>query len=102
MQYLLGGGGLKIGNDVLIGAGTKIITSSHNFNNTEMSIRAQGLNFKPLIIGNDVWLGFNVIVLGGVEIGNGVIVGANSLVNKDISDFSIMAGSPAKLIRKRF
>jgi len=48
-----------------------------------------------------VWLGFNVVVLGGIEVGNGVIIGANSVVNKNISDYSIVAGIPAKLIKIR-
>lgn len=97
----VGKSGLRIGNDVMIGAGTKIITSSHNFERKDISMREQGLSFKPVVINEDIWFGFNVIVLGGVQIGKGTIVGANSLVNKNIDEYSIVAGIPAKLISKR-
>jgi len=53
-------------------------------------------------IGNDVWIGENVIIFDNVKIGNGAIIGANSLVNKDIPAYSINVGSPAKIIRYRF
>jgi len=53
-------------------------------------------------IGNDVWIGTNVVVTGGVKIGDGVIVAANSVVSRDVPDFEIVGGSPAKFIRKRF
>lgn len=54
------------------------------------------------IIGNDVWIGQNVTILPGVKIGNGVIIGANSTVGSDIKDYSIIAGNPARVIKKRF
>lgn len=57
---------------------------------------------ESCIIGNDVWIGANAIVLAGVKVGDGAIIGANSLVNKDIEPYSIVAGSPAKHIRYRF
>ncbi len=53
-------------------------------------------------IGNDVWIGANVIISDGIEIGDGAIVGANSFVNRSIPPYAIFAGSPAKLIRFRF
>ena len=57
---------------------------------------------EPCIIGHDVWIGANAVILAGVKIGNGAIIGANSLVNKDVEPYSIVAGSPAKPIRFRF
>lgn len=58
------------------------------------------LNSKgETIIGNKVWLGDNVVVLSGVKIGNNSIIGANSVVTKDIPSFSIAVGSPAKVIK---
>ena len=53
-------------------------------------------------IKNDVWIGVDSVILRGVTIGNGVIIGANSVVNKDIPDFAIAVGSPAKVIKYRF
>ena len=59
-------------------------------------------NPKKTIIGNDVWIGSNVTIMGGLNIGNGAIIGANALVTKDIKPYSIVGGVPAILIRKRF
>jgi len=57
---------------------------------------------EPAKIGNDVWIGSNAIVLQGVRIGNGAIVAAGAVVTKDVPAFSIVAGVPAKIIKKRF
>lgn len=57
---------------------------------------------EPCIIGNDVWIGANAVILAGIKVGDGAIIGANSLVNKDIEPYSIVAGIPAKHIRYRF
>lgn len=65
--------------------------SYHEFQSTESTI-----------IGNDVWIGSNSMIKSGVKIGNGVVVGMGSVVTKDIEDYAIVAGNPAKLIRKRF
>lgn len=56
----------------------------------------------PIEIGNDVWIGANVIILDGVRIGNGVILGAGAVVTKDIPDYAIAVGVPAKIIKYRF
>ena len=54
------------------------------------------------IIGNDVWIGHNVTIMPGIQIGDGVIVATNSTVTKNVEPYSIMGGNPAKLIKKRF
>ena len=54
------------------------------------------------VIGNDVWIGQNALILPGVHIGNGAIIGANSVVGSNVEPYSIVAGNPARLIRKRF
>lgn len=58
--------------------------------------------YLPVTIGHDVWIGANCIIMDGVKIGNGCIVGANSVVTKDIPDYAIVGGVPAKIIRYRF
>lgn len=55
-----------------------------------------------IIIGNDVWIGADSVILSGVKIGNGVVVAANSTVTEDVPDFAIVGGNPAKLIKFRF
>lgn len=58
--------------------------------------------YTKTIIGHDVWIGSNVLVKGGLSIGNGVIIGMGSVVTKDINDYEIWAGNPARFIRMRF
>lgn len=67
----------------------------------------QTFSFPPIeksdvVIGNDVWIGLNALILSGVNIGDGAVVGANSVVTKDVLPYSIVAGNPAKLIKMRF
>lgn len=75
-------------------------SSSENASNPNTPPDERKLTTKPVIIGNNVWLGDNVCILPGVKIGNGVIVGANSVVNKDISENCIVVGVPAKVIKR--
>lgn len=56
----------------------------------------------PVVIGNDVWIGARVIVLGGITIGNGAVIGAGSVVTRDVPPYAVVAGVPARLIRYRF
>ena len=63
----------------------------------------EALPFKgDTVIGNDVWIGQNAVILPGVQIGDGAIVGANSVVGSNVAPYSIVAGNPARLLRKRF
>ena len=58
-------------------------------------------NHKKTIIGNDVWIGAGAIILGGVTIGNGAVIGAGAIVTKSVSDYAIVAGTPARVIKQR-
>jgi acetyltransferase-like isoleucine patch superfamily enzyme len=71
-----------------------------NLSKNQTSIRA--LNDRPVIIGNDVYLGDGIIVMPGVTIGNGAVVAANAVVTKDVEPYTIVGGIPAKKIRDRF
>lgn len=79
---------------------------SKDFFTTYNPISSRLMNFEmfhtPTIIGNDVWIGANVVIRQGVKIGNGAIIGANSFVKDDVPDFSIVAGSPARFLKYRF
>ena len=94
-------GGVTIGDRALIGYGTKIFSSNHHVPPNHGNIFGAGHSDRAVLIGKDVWLGANVIVLPGRIIGDGAVVGAGSVVTKDVPAFSIVAGNPAKLIRVR-
>lgn len=91
---------ITIGNGVMIGPNCYITDHDHGMD-PEKSIGEQELVEAPTRIGNDVWLGANVTVLKGVEIGDGSVIGAGSVVTKDVPPNVIAAGSPAKVIRSR-
>lgn len=92
---------VKIGNDVMMGEDVMIITNTHNFENCDIPMRTQGLKNISVTIEDDVWIGSRVIILPGVKIGKGSIIGAGAVVTKDIPEYSIVGGVPAKLIRSR-
>jgi len=98
---LEGRGGITIGDYVLVGFESIILTTMHVHQNLEIPIKSQGVICKPVVIGNDVWLGTRVIVLPGVTIGNGAIVGSGAVVTKDIPPYAIAGGVPAREIGKR-
>lgn len=94
---------LKMGDHVMVGKNLTIIGGGHKFDRTDIPMRLQGNYPKTsLTIGDDVWIGTNVTILSNVKrIGNGAIVGACSVVTKDVPDFAIVGGNPAKIIRYR-
>ncbi len=96
-----GRGGLTIGDDVLIGYESIIMTTTHNYKDPFTPIRLQGSERKQVSIGNDVWLGARVIVLPGVVIGDGAVIGGGAVVTKDVPALAIMAGIPAIKIGMR-
>ena len=94
-------GGITIGNDVLIGPYAVIHSSNHRIPPKGQLIREAGHEEKPVSIGNDVWIGAGAIILPGVKIGDGAVVGAGAVVTKDVAPYSVVAGNPAQVIRKR-
>jgi maltose O-acetyltransferase len=93
---------VNIGNDVLIAPNVSILSRMHEFSRTDIPMSLQGYREeKTVTIGNDVWLGRNVVVLPGVTIGNGAIVAAGAVVTKSVPDFAIVAGIPAAIISSR-
>ena len=83
------------------------VSTSQLFNGNKDSIKKKFSrhpfeNSKRTFIGNDVWIGNHVLVKAGVKVGSGAIIGMGSVVTKDIPDYEIWAGNPAKMIRKRF
>lgn len=95
------GRGTIIQDDVLIAGHCLIIPANHNFSDLHTTINSQGINSKGIIIESNVWIGAGCKILDGVTIGYGSIVAAGSVVTKSIEPLSIVAGIPAKIIRKR-
>lgn len=95
-------GTVKIGRDVMIGEGLVAITRNHEFRRTDVPMRIQGFQKdQPVIIEDDVWIGTRVTILPGIKVARGSIIGAGSVVTKEVLPYTIVAGNPAKLIRKR-
>lgn len=99
--YFNGYGGIKIGDRVLIGAGTKFFSHDHDFSDLTKPIWHQGLIKKPVVVGDNVFIGCNATILGDVTIGEGVVIGAGSVVTSCVPSNSIVAGVPAKVIGMR-
>jgi acetyltransferase-like isoleucine patch superfamily enzyme len=113
------GGGVIVGKFCSIAENVSVITVSHNPNWISTypfmakglrepwlggveSIQGHPKRLGNLVIGNDVWIGQNVTFLGGVKVGDGAVIGANSLVVKDVEDYCVVGGNPCRLIRRRF
>ena len=91
-----------IGDDVMMGPEFVYIPVGHVFDRTDVPMRLQGPTpYQRLTIGNDVWIGRRVMAMPGVRIGNGAIVAAGAVVTKDVPDYAIVGGVPAKVIRFR-
>lgn len=94
---------VKIGSHVMIGKDLKIFTRNHNTDRLDIPMQEQGFaEVSPLEIGSDVWICDSVIVTPGCcRIGNGCILAAGSVVTKDVPDYCVVGGNPAKVIRRR-
>ena len=92
--------GISIGNDCLLASGCKFVDHDHGIATNQL-MRLQGGAESAIIIGNNVWLGFNVLVLKGVHIGEGAIVAAGAVVTRSIPAGEIWAGIPAKKVGNR-
>ena len=91
---------IVLGDNLLMGPGVKIFSSNHG-NKMGVPMNSQPHLEKDILIGNDVWLGANSVVVAGVTIGDGAIIAAGSVVTKDVPEYMIVGGIPAKQIKKR-
>lgn len=95
------GKGTIIGNDVLIAGHCMIVSVNHNFEDISKPINQQGWNSKGIVIEDNVWIAGGCRILDGITIGNGAIVAAGSVVNKDVPKNAIVAGAPAVILKYR-
>lgn len=94
-------GGVKIGHYVAIGQNVRFHSENHDFHEKNKMICEQGVTNKGIVVGNDVWIGAGVVILDGVHVGNGAVIGANTLVNKDIPEYAVAVGNPVKIVDYR-
>ena len=92
---------VEIGDDCLIGEYTSLRDTTHGTAVTGVPMRQQTVDPRPILIGDDVWLGRGVVVVGGVNVGSGAVVGANSVVSRDVPAMGVAVGAPARVTRYR-
>ena len=94
-------GNIEIGDNTIFGPGVSIHAENHNFSENDKPIRLQGATRKGIKIGSDCWIGAKVVILDGVTIGEHAIIAAGAVVTKDVPDYAIAGGVPAKIIKMR-
>lgn len=99
-NWLQGSGRITIGDDVIIGPGVRIISTTHDISDPGQPFSSQPLIAQPVTIASNVWIGADVVILGGVNIGKNVVIGAGSLVNRDLPAGAIYVGSPARKLKE--
>lgn len=93
-------GPVTIGSHVNIAQGVTVTALNHNYDKPGIRIDQQGITTRPITIGNDVWIGTRAVILPGVTIGSHCVVAAGAVVTTDVPDNTLVAGIPAKTIRK--
>lgn len=92
--------GIEIGENTTLSTGVQVITETYDLSSYKNYVKRQH-NGKKIIIGKNVWIGANAIILPGVNIRDNIVVGAGSVVTKDLTDeYTVYAGNPAKIINK--
>jgi acetyltransferase-like isoleucine patch superfamily enzyme len=92
---------VEIGDHCMLANGCFVSDSSHRYDDPEKPVPWQGFETKgPTRIGENCWLGANVVVTSGVQIGERCVIGANSVVTRDVEPFSVAAGAPARVLRR--
>lgn len=95
-------GKVIMGDNVIMAPFVQMYTANHNYNQKNIPICQQGIEKeRPIIISDDVWIGCSAIILAGVHIGKGAVIGAGAVVTKDVPDYAVVGGNPAKVIKYR-
>lgn len=100
-SYIGCSGFIEIGNNVMMGPRVNLMAENHNFSETYIPMKVQGVTREFIKIEDDCWLGVGSTVLAGITVGKGSIVAAGAVVSKDVPPYSIVGGVPAKIIKSR-
>ena len=93
---------MTIGDNVMMGPECVFLPHNHRFDRTDIPMIQQGFTEdKPIHIGSDVWIGTRVIVMPGVRIGDHSVIGAGAVVTKDVPDWAVVGGCPARVLKMR-
>ena len=93
-------GPVKIGDDVRLAQNVVLSGLNHNYDKIDSPIHGQGVSTKPIIIEDESWIGANVVIVPGVTVGKHSIVAAGSVVTKNIPEYSVAAGNPARILKQ--
>jgi acetyltransferase-like isoleucine patch superfamily enzyme len=94
-------GPLTIGDNCAVAAHVVFASVGHGYERADIPMVEQPVNKAEIVLENDVWVGANAVIIGGVTIGEGTIVGAGAVVTKDMPPYSVVGGTPARVIRSR-
>lgn len=95
-------GPVTIGDHVMMGPEVVIYTRNHRHDRTDIPMCQQGFEeCRPVVIGNDVWIGRRVMIMPGVHIGDGCVLAAGTVVTKDVPPYSVVGGVPGKAVKSR-
>lgn len=92
---------IKLGSNCLLGPNVVLRPNSHCFPRRDLPVRDQGHTEGCIILGDDVWIGANAVVVGGVKIGKGAVIAAGAVVVKDVPEYEVWGGVPARKIKDR-
>ncbi len=93
-------GPAKVGNDVRLAQNVVLSGLNHIYTNVDIPIHEQGVSTNPIVIEDESWIGANVVIVSGVTVGKHSIVAAGSVVTKNIPEYSVAAGNPARILKK--
>jgi acetyltransferase-like isoleucine patch superfamily enzyme len=96
---LRGQGGVKIGDDVYLAPLVQVLAVNHVYHDTTRPISHQGITVQGITIDDGAWIGGSAIILDGVRIGKNAVVGAGAVVTRDVPDYTVVVGNPARVVR---
>jgi acetyltransferase-like isoleucine patch superfamily enzyme len=93
-------GPVKLGNDVMLAQNIVVSGLNHGYEDVKTPTSKQAVTCKEIVIEDEVWIGANCVITAGVKLGRHCVIGAGSIVTKDVPEFSVAVGNPAKVIKK--